>query len=223
MTQYIYTLDCEDEFSQMNGRIKIWNKMDGIGIIEADIYILDATIYPMENIQEVFFSYVGNGENTITIKKDTIIKYNEIDIQNNISPYNFSKEYVIRLCDPQIITDTSFGIGRYKIEAYNPVFISEMYEYDEDTDLYYVKGDYRVIDTENGKLVVTITNDVIGGGRRIAGYMENGQKVDVTSNMIWKVRNLMGNVEFVYGTVKIEGNLYIREGETLKCESLVIT
>lgn len=158
----------------------------------------------------------------ITIKNNTVIKYKEIDIQNDIGPYNFDGEYVIRICDPQIITDTLFKIGRYTIEAYNPVFISEMYEYNEDTDLYYVKENYRSLITENGKLVVRITDDVIGGGRRIAGYMELGQKVDVTSNMIWKVHNLMGSVEFVHGMVKIEGNLYICEGETLKCESLII-
>lgn len=222
MTQYVYKLECEGDVSFTNDTVEIWNKVDNIGIIEADAYELQVTIPTTEDIDIIYFLYVGNDENMITIKENTIIKYKEKDIQNNIGPYNFDEEYVIRLCDPQIITDTLFTIGRYTIEAYNPIFISEMYEYDEDTDLYYVKGDYREISDEDGKLVVTITNDVIGGGRRIAGYMKLLQKVDVTSNMIWKVRNLMGSVEFVHGTVKIEGALYIREGETLKCESLII-
>ena len=221
MTQSVYYLDCDNFYDPFHKELSLYVYPPKFGMIDVDIIYL--TLEEDIPSDKVFFLYTGDEENIITIKKSTNIVYEGNEIIEYIQPYDYDYSMPICLCDPNIVKETVFNVGKYTIYTSNPIFISEMYEYDEDTDLYYVKGNYREISDEDGKLVVTITNDVIGGGRRIAGYMQLLQKVDVTSNMIWKVRNLMGSVEFVHGTVKIEGALYIREGETLKCESLIIT
>lgn len=224
MTQSVYYLECDTSYDPDSEGLSVYAYPPKFGMIDVDIIYL--TSEEEGTFDNVFFLYTGDEENIITIRKNTniVYRYNEIDneINENIRPYAHKVFMPIRLCDPNIIQETIFSVGKYTIYTSNPVFVSEMYEHDEETDLYYVKGNYREISDEDGKLVVTITKDVIGGGRRIAGYMKLLQKVDVTSNMIWKVHNLMGSVEFVHGTVKIEGNLYIREGETLDCESLII-
>ena len=141
-------------------------------------------------------------------------------IENTITP-NQNNSW-IRLVSPRIIKADTYEVGDFEIEAKNATF--EMDRYEINGTLWYIKyGNYLHNDNTRYYIINTDPINTSGNMAKIYGYIdENGNPVSFINTDVIQFYSIKGSFEISSGKVIVKDGLYLNQGETLKCVSLII-
>ena len=144
----------------------------------------------------------------------------EGNIENSITPKQ--DDSWIRLVSPRIIKADTYEVGYFEVKAKNAKFEMDRYEI-IDNEWYVKYGNYLHNDETTQ---YAITSDPINTSEtimKICGYTDkNGLQYPFFNKDVIQFYSIKGSFEIPHGKVVVTDGLYINQGETLKCVSLII-
>lgn len=197
------------------------------------IYVLKGSIATSTEIRHVYFQYTGIKSDSITIDWNTQFRYSIKRIQtggtemtvtgfieNTITPQR--DNYWIRLVSPRIIKADTYEVGDFEVKAKNATFEMDRYEIIDDE--WYIKYGNYLHNDETTQYEITAdpinTSETI---MKICGYTDkNGMRYSFFNKDVIQFYSIKGTFEIPHGKVVVTDGLYLNQGETLKCESLII-
>lgn len=214
-----------------SGTIIMWNR-----VVPSEtklIYVLKGSIRTSSKIDHVYFQYTGKEDELLTIDWNTQFKYSiekrqsggtsmnvEGNIENSITPRQ--DDSWIRLVSPRIIKADTYEVGDLEVEAKNAKFEMDRYEIIDNE--WYVKYGNYLHNYETTQYAITAdpinTSETI---MKICGYTDkNGLRYPFFNKNVIQFYSIKGSFEIPSGKVVVTDGLYLNQGETLKCVSLII-
>lgn len=214
-----------------SGTIIMWNR--AVPTETKQIYVLKGSIRTSSDINYVYFQYTGKKDELLTINWNTQFRYSiekrqsggttmnvEGDIEDVITPKQ--DDSWIRLVSPRIIKADTYEVGDFEVEAKNAIFEMDRYEIIDDE--WYIKyGNYLHNDETTQYAITTDPINTSETIMKICGYTDkNGIRYSFFNKDVIQFYSIKGTFEIPHGKVVVTDGLYLNQGETLKCVSLVI-